>query len=65
MIVDFDQGIDEDILKTFYKGEFWSRKKLKIIIIINKALSRYGLVKEIYFVKNGILDISIMYSSRK
>jgi hypothetical protein len=49
--IDFDQGINEDILKTFYTGEFWSMKKVKIKMVINKVESRYRLVKTIYFGK--------------
>ncbi len=49
LTIDFDQSIDEDIAKIFYTGEFWSRKKVKIKMIINKTQSRYRLVKTIYF----------------
>ncbi len=51
LTVDFDQGIDEDILKTFYTGEFWSTKKVNAKMVLNKTESRYRLLKTIYFGK--------------
>ena len=49
--VTFDEGMDEDSVKTFYSGEFWASKKVKVKMLINKAQSRYRLVKSIYFGK--------------
>jgi hypothetical protein len=49
LTIDFSEGIDEDILKTFYTGEFWLTKKVKVKMVINKTQSRYRLVKTIYF----------------
>ena len=43
LTIDFDQSIDEEILKTFYIGEFWLKKKVKAKMIINKLQSRYRL----------------------
>jgi hypothetical protein len=51
LTIDFDQGMDEDILQTFYKNEFWSTKKIKAKMLINKTQTRYRLVKTIYFGK--------------
>ena len=51
LTIDFAEGIDEDILQTFNQGEFWSTKKIKAKMTINKAQSRYRLVKTIYFGK--------------
>ncbi|CAF2557081.1 unnamed protein product [Rotaria sp. Silwood2] len=49
LTIDFGDGIDEDIVKAFYTGEFWSTKKVSVKMIINKTQSRYRLVKTIYF----------------
>jgi hypothetical protein len=51
LTIDFKQGIDEDIMTSFYTGEFWLTKKVKAKMIINKTESRYRLVKTIYFGK--------------
>jgi hypothetical protein len=51
LTIDFKQGADEDILQTFYRGEFWLTKKIKVKMVINKTQSRYRLVKTIYFGK--------------
>jgi hypothetical protein len=51
LTIDFDQPTDEDILQTFYKNEFWSTKKIKVKMVINKTQSRYRSVKTIYFGK--------------
>ncbi|CAF3875657.1 unnamed protein product [Rotaria sp. Silwood2] len=48
-IIDYGDGIDEDIVQTFYTSEFWSTKNVKVKMIINKTQSRYRLVKTIYF----------------
>ncbi len=49
--LDFATGIDEDIAKTFYIGEFWSARKVVIKLVMDKVHSRYRKVKTIYFWK--------------
>ncbi|CAF4962206.1 unnamed protein product [Rotaria sp. Silwood1] len=49
LTIDYGAGIDEDIVQTFYTREFWSTKRVKVKMIINKTQSRYRLVKTIYF----------------
>lgn len=49
--LDFGEGVDEEIVKSFYTGAFWSTKKVKVKMIINKTESRFRLVKTIYFGK--------------
>lgn len=45
--MDFDDGIDEDMVSTFFTNEYWLKKNLKATMVINKAQSRYRLVKNI------------------
>jgi hypothetical protein len=54
--LNFDEGTDEEIVKTFYTGEFWSTKKVNVKMLINKTVSRYRLVKTIYFGKQWQFD---------
>ncbi|CAM4905008.1 unnamed protein product [Rotaria socialis] len=49
LTIDFGEGIGEDIVQTFYTGEFWIAKKVMVKMIVNKSQSRYRLVKLIYF----------------
>ncbi|CAF3574110.1 unnamed protein product [Rotaria sordida] len=49
LTIDYGNGIDEEIIKTFYTNEFWSTKKVKVKMIVNKTQARYPLVKTIYF----------------
>ncbi|CAF1165080.1 unnamed protein product [Rotaria magnacalcarata] len=49
LTIDFGEGIDEDIVQTFYTGEFWIAKKVMVKMIVNKSQFRYRLVKLIYF----------------
>ncbi|CAF3414152.1 unnamed protein product [Rotaria socialis] len=49
LTIDFGEGIGEDIVQTFYTGEFWIAKRVMVKMIVNKSQSRYRLVKLIYF----------------
>jgi hypothetical protein len=49
LTIDFDEGTDAEIVKTFYTGDFWSTKRVKVKTLINKTASRFPLVKTIYF----------------
>jgi hypothetical protein len=51
LTIDFNEGVDEEIATTFYTGEFWLTKKVKVKMLVNKTSSRYRLVKTIYFGK--------------
>lgn len=51
LTIHFNEGINQDILQTFYTGEFWLKKKVKVKMLINKTQSRYQLIKTIYFGK--------------
>lgn len=44
---DFQQGITESMVSTFFTNEFWLEKKLKITMLVNKIQSRHRLVKSI------------------
>jgi hypothetical protein len=54
--LNINEGIDEQILKTFYIGEFWSTRKVNAKMMINKPESRYRLVKTIYFGRQWQFD---------
>ncbi len=47
----FSGETKQDNSKTFYTGDFWSSKKIKVKMTANKAQSRYPSVKSIYFGK--------------
>ncbi len=47
--LDFAIGINEDVVKTFYAGEFWTTRKAVMKLIMNKVKSPYPKVKTIYF----------------
>ena len=47
----FSDGVSQDITQSFYIGDFWLSKKVNVKSIINKAQSRYRLIRSIYFGK--------------
>jgi hypothetical protein len=49
LTIDFDEGTDAEIVKTFYTGDFWTKKRVNVKTLINKTGSRFPLVKTIYF----------------
>ena len=49
LTIDFNPGADQEILSSFYKGDFWSNKRVKATTSINRTESRYPLVKTISF----------------
>lgn len=49
LTVDFNPGANEEILSTFYKGDFWSTKKVKATTFISPTQSRYPMIKTISF----------------
>ena len=43
----FDKEVDEGMVSTFFTNEYWLKKNLKAKMVVNKAQSRYRLVKTI------------------
>lgn len=47
--LDFGTGAHEDFARTFLTGDFWFKKKTNVKMVVNKARSRYRMLKTISF----------------
>jgi hypothetical protein len=49
LTLSYDDRVDEDIVETFYRGEFWSTERVTVKMIINTMYVPNRQVKTIYY----------------
>ena len=51
LTIDFNPGVDKEVLSTFRKGEFWLKKRVKGTKLIDPTDSRHSVISTIFFGK--------------